>query len=102
MSRSGIWLALVFGLLMGLLVLCPELAFAQSWGGGFEDKMGSLTRNLVNFLLPAVSVLGLVYAAMLAATGDGEAKSRMVLVMIASIVGFLAPLIIKWLQSIAG
>lgn len=102
MSRSRFWLAIFVAVGLGAVILCPELGFAQSWGGGFEDKVGSLTKNLVNFLLPAVSVLGLLYAAILAATGDAGAKSRMVLVIIASMVGFLAPLFIKWLQSIAG
>ncbi len=80
----------------------PELALAQYGGGDFQSKIGGVTRGLVNVLLPAVSVLGLVYAAILAATGDAEAKSRMVLIAVASIVGFLAPMIIRWLQSISG
>ncbi len=85
-----------------LVTLLPELAFAQYGGGEFQNKVGGLTRNLVNVLLPAVSILGLVYAAILAAMGDEGSKSRMVLVVIACVVGFLAPLFIRWLQSVAG
>ncbi len=79
------------------------MAFAQFPGGGstLEVKVGGITSGLTNILLPAVSCLGLIYAAILAATGDASAKSRMVLIGFASLVGFLAPLIIRWLQGIA-
>ncbi len=89
--------------LVAVVALCPDMAFAQFVGGGaLQSKVSGITRGLTNFLLPAVSVLGIVYAAILAATGDASAKSRMVLVLVASIVGFLAPLIIGWLQGLAG
>lgn len=92
----------VFVILLVAVALCPELAFAQFAGGGaLQSKVSGITRGLTNFLLPAVSILGIVYAAILAATGDASAKSRMVLVLVASIVGFLAPLIIGWLQGLA-
>ena len=53
-------------------------------------------------ILPAVSILGLIYGAILAAMGDQSARPRMVLIVIASIIGFLAPVIIRWLQSASG
>ena len=86
-----------------VMALVPEISFADYYGGGeFQNRMSGLTSNLVNVLLPAVSILGLVYAAILAAMGDESSKSRMVLVVIASVVGFLAPLFIRWLQSFMG
>lgn len=85
-----------------VMTLVPDLAFADYGGGEFQNRMTGLTRNLVNVLLPAVSILGLVYAAILAAMGDEGSKSRMVLVVIACVVGFLAPLFIHWLQSATG
>lgn len=84
-----------------LMILYPEFAMAQFSGGALESKVQGVTSGLINFLLPAASVIGLVYAAILAATGDASAKQRMVLVIVASVVGFLAPLIIKWLQGMA-
>jgi hypothetical protein len=99
LSKSQVWMLVFVGLALAM-VLCPEFALAQ-FSGGLENKVQSVTNGLINFLLPAASVLGIVYAAILAATGDASAKQRMVLVIIASIVGFLAPLIIRWLQGIA-
>lgn len=83
-----------------LMILYPDLAMAQ-FAGGLESKVQGVTNGLITFLLPAASVIGLVYAAILAATGDAGAKQRMVLVIVASVMGFLAPLIIRWLQGMA-
>ena len=87
---------------VAFMTLVPDMAFADYGGGEFQNRMSGLTRNLVNVLLPAVSILGLVYAAILAAMGDEGSKQRMIMVAVASIVGFLAPILIRWLQSIAG
>ncbi len=89
-----------------LWVVClawiSNTALAQFWGGsGFEGRIRSFTDNLMSVVLPAVAILGLLYAAMLTMSGDEGAKRRMVLVIIASVVGFLAPLIIRWFQSAA-
>lgn len=89
----------VFASIAVLAILCPELVFAQFSGGALESKVNGVTSGLINFLLPAASVIGLVYSAILAATGDASAKSRMVLIAICSVVGMLAPLIIRWLQG---
>jgi len=88
--------------LMGSLVLIDP-AFAQGFGGsGFESRIQGFTNNLISVILPAVSILGLLYAAMLAASGDEGARKRMLLVIIASVIGFMAPMIIRWFQSAAG
>jgi len=84
-------------LLVGFLALNPELALAQA--GSFDTKVSSLTNMIVGKILPAVAVFGLVYAAILAATGDESSKRRMVLVIVASIVGILAKFIIPMFQS---
>ncbi|MDE3270103.1 MAG: hypothetical protein OYH77_07450 [Pseudomonadota bacterium] len=84
----------------GAMLKIPNLALA--WGSGnFEGRIRSFTDDLMSVVLPAVAILGLLYAAMLAMGGDEGAKRRMVLVVIASVVGFLAPPIIRWFQSAA-
>ncbi len=96
-SKSFYGIAL-FGF-FALFAFYPELSFAQS---GFESKVDSLTDKLIAVVLPAVSILGLIYAAILAASGDAAAKGRMILVIGASIVGFLAPVIIDWFKAAVG
>ena len=86
-----------------------EAAMAQSLGdvlfgsgSDFESRMGNFTTKLVTTLLPIMSILGLVYACFLALTGDGAAKQRITMVIICSAIGFLAPVIIPWIKTIAG
>jgi len=100
LSKTALWAVLILGLGIGLLA-SPDIALAQFAGGGLESKVQGVTNGLITFLLPAASVLGLVYAAILAATGDPSAKQRMVLVAVTSLIGMLAPLIIRWIQGMA-
>lgn len=100
MRGVSFWVVLLAGVGV-FMVLCPELAMAQFSGGALQDKVNGVTSGLINFLLPAASVIGLIYSAILAATGDASAKSRMTMIAICSVVGMLAPLIIRWLQGMA-
>lgn len=79
-----------------LLVLVPEILFAQT---GFDSKVSGITNMIVAKILPAVAGFGLVYAAILAAVGDESSKRRIVLVVVASIVGILAKFVIPLFQS---
>lgn len=96
----GFWTVIFTGL--GLFfVFYPDVALAQFGGGGLESKVQGVTNGLITFLLPAASCIGLVYSAILAATGDASARQRMVLVGVTSVIGMMAPLIIRWLQGMA-
>lgn len=81
-------------------VFYPEFALAQFSGGALESKVNGVTSGLINFLLPAASIIGLVYSAILAASGDASAKSRMTLIAVCCVVGMLAPMLIRWLQGL--
>ncbi len=96
MITLGVMVAII-----AVMAFMPELAHAQ-YAGGFESKMQGLTTKLITVILPLVSVIGLVYAVILALTGDGAAKARIIMVIVCSIVGFMAPHIISWFQSAAG
>ena len=82
-----------------VLGVWPECVSAFS---GFESRMKGLNQSLTSVVLPLVSILGLVYAAILAVTGDGAAKGRITMVIAASILGFLAGPIIRWIQTVMG
>lgn len=93
---------LVIGI-FSVIAFYSSSSFAQDMGGvggdALSQRVNGLTNKIIGTILPAISILGLVYSAILAASGDQGAKSRMVLVIIASIVGFLAPILIRWFQS---
>ncbi|MCY4644966.1 MAG: hypothetical protein OXB88_10140 [Bacteriovoracales bacterium] len=103
MEKKEVAAFLIFILLVGVLFLLSRDVLAQLGGVGSSDLAGrisGLTEKMLTLILPAISILGLVYAAILAATGDQSAKQRMILILIASVIGFMAPVIIRWLQSI--
>lgn len=101
MNKAGLLtIALMLGV-SALFLLVPELGFAQYGGSGFESKVQNINTNLITRILPLVSIFGLFYAAVLAISGDGEAKGKIVGVLIASAAGFLAPMIIEWLKGLA-
>ena len=86
-----------------LAVACASsVLLAQGGASGFESKVQSMTGSLIRTLLPMMSILGMVYAAFLGVQGDPNARKRMTLVVSASLIGFLAPMIVGWLQSIVG
>jgi hypothetical protein len=89
--------------ILAFITFYSNSSFAQDMGGiggdALSQRVNGLTSKIIGTILPAISILGLVYSAILAGTGDQGAKSRMVLVLIASIVGFLAPMLIHWLQG---
>jgi hypothetical protein len=84
-------------LILTLGLTYAEFALAQA--GGFDSKVNGITNMIVGKILPAVSIFGLVYAAILAAVGDESSKRRMVLVVVASIVGILAKFVIPLFQG---
>lgn len=96
--KKVILIILVF-VLVAVCLLFPEWVSAVV-RSGFEGKMANLQRKLSSFILPVMSVLGLVMAAILAATGNESARSKIWFCLIGSAVGFLAPYIIGWLQGI--
>lgn len=100
MRNINLWVAFLCIGTAGICLLAPELALANF--GGFESRVQSLTKSIVTIVLPALSILGLIYASALAVTGDGAAKGRINTVIVCSVIGFLAPLIIRWLQSASG
>jgi type IV secretory pathway VirB2 component (pilin) len=83
-----------------LFVLFPELSFAGVVKSGFENKMSALQSKFTGVILPIMSVFGLVYAGILAATGNEGAKGKITFCIIGSMIGFLAPYIIGWIQRI--
>jgi len=102
MNKSSVMAVCFLVGIVSILILVPDLAHAQYGGMGFESKMQGLTTKLISVVLPLVSVLGLVYAVLLALTGDGAAKGRIIMVIVCSVIGFLAPHIIGWFQLATG
>ena len=94
----------IIGTFLLLVFFSDAFAIPDVFTGGdeFESRMTNFTNKLVTVLLPILSILGLVYACVLALIGDGGARQRITMVIICSVIGFLAPVIISWVKSISG
>ncbi len=100
--KNRIWMIVVL-LIVLTAVLAPEFAFADfGIGGGFESRMEALQSKFINVVLPLMSIMGLIYAGILAASGNEAAKGKIVIIIIGCIVGFLAPHLIGWIKGILG
>lgn len=103
MNKQTIWTVVLVVGVFAFFSFYSNTSFAQDIGGvggdALSQRVNGLTNKIIGTILPAISILGLVYSAILAASGDQGAKGRMVLVIIASVVGFLAPVVIRWFQS---
>ena len=88
---------------VALVCFFPEVAEAQfGRGQGLESRLGNLRDALIGIVLPLISSIALVYAAMLALTGSGEGRGKVVGVVVMSIVGFMARYVVEFFQSITG
>ena len=84
-----------------LFLALAEPALAGPIGkAGFESKMGQLQDKFIGVILPIMSIFGLVTAGILAAIGNESAKGKIVFCVVGSVVGFLAPYIIGWIQAV--
>ena len=98
--RGGFWLdsekikrvwAMALLLVTLTCAFAPTCVYADNFsGGGFESRMENLQSKFINVVLPLMSIFGLVYAAIIAASGNEGAKGRITVVVIGSIIGFLA------------
>ena len=100
MKSRHLWTVGLLIVIFGAL-FAPSLSYADGFGGsGFESRMENLQNKFINVVLPLMSILGLVYAGVLAASGNEAAKGKIMVIIIGSIVGFLAPHIIGWIKGI--
>lgn len=83
--------------LVGLLwmFLTPMMASAS-----VESSLMAVQSKLINTVLPLVGILGLVFAAFSFFTGSQNARSHLILAIMGAVVGFGAPSIIQFVQSL--
>jgi hypothetical protein len=65
-----------------------------------ESSLMSVQSKLINTILPLAGILGLVFAALSFVAGHENARSRLMLAIMGAVVGFMAPSIISFIQSL--
>lgn len=66
-----------------------------------ESTLSNVQNKLINTILPAVAILGLVASGISFAIGHENAKKHMLYAIGGTILGFVAPSIISMLQGLA-
>lgn len=77
------------------MLLMPMMASAS-----VESSLMAVQSKLINTVLPLVGILGLVFAAFSFFTGSQNARSHLILAIMGAVVGFGAPSIIQFVQSL--
>ncbi|HRK09144.1 MAG TPA: hypothetical protein PLZ57_15350 [Pseudobdellovibrionaceae bacterium] len=77
------------------MFLTPMMASAS-----VESSLMAVQSKLINTVLPLVGILGLVFAAFSFFTGSQNARSHLILAIMGAVVGFGAPSIIQFVQSL--
>lgn len=84
-----------FAILIALAVLCPVTGFAS-----VESTLSAVQSRLIGTILPLAAILGLVFAAFSFVMGSPNARSHLILAMIGAAIGFGAPSIVSFIQSL--
>ncbi len=78
-----------------LIVGFPMLGFCS-----VESSLAAVQSKLIGTILPLVAIIGLVFAGLSFVAGSQNARSHLVLAIIGAAIGFGAPSIVSWIQSL--
>ncbi len=81
-------IALVAVILMPMLGICSV-----------ESSLSAVQSKLIGTILPLVAILGLVFAGLSFVMGSANARTHLILAMFGAAIGFGAPSIVSWIQS---
>lgn len=76
------------------VMLMPMLGMAS-----VESSLSAVQSKLIGTILPLVAILGLVFAGLSFVMGSANARTHLILAMFGAAIGFGAPSIVSWIQS---
>lgn len=82
-------------LTMVLIVVFPILGFCS-----VESSLSAVQSKLIGTILPLAAIIGLVFAGLSFVAGSQNARSHLMLAIIGAAIGFGAPSIVSWIQSL--
>ena len=81
--------------IVALVFFCPVVGFAS-----VESTLSAVQGRLIGTILPLASILGLVFAAFSFVMGSPNARSHLILAIMSAAIGFGAPSIVSFIQSL--
>ena len=86
----------IFSLLTLILVVSfPLLGFCS-----VESSLVAVQTKLIGTILPLAAIIGLVFAGLSFVAGSPNARNHLILAMVGAAIGFGAPSIVSWIQSL--
>ncbi len=86
---------IVSALTLILIIAFPIFGFCS-----VESSLAAVQSKLIGTILPLVAIIGLVFAGLSFVAGSQNARSHLVLAIIGAAIGFGAPSIVSWIQSL--
>ena len=83
-----------------VLTLILIMAFPMLGLCSVESSLAAVQTKLIGTILPLVAIIGLVFAGLSFVAGSQNARSHLVLAIIGAAIGFGAPSIVSWIQSL--
>lgn len=86
----------IFSLLTLIFVVSfPLLGFCS-----VESSLMAVQSKLIGTILPLAAIIGLVFAGLSFVAGSANARNHLILAIIGAAIGFGAPSIVSWIQSL--
>ena len=80
---------------MILIMAFPMLGFCS-----VESSLAAVQTKLIGTILPLAAIIGLFFAGLSFVAGSPIARNHLILAIIGAAIGFGAPSIVSWIQSL--
>ena len=84
---------------ISVITLILIMAFPMLGLCSVESSLAAVQSKLIGTILPLAAIIGLVFAGLSFVAGSANARSHLVLAIIGAAIGFGAPSIVSWIQS---
>ena len=81
-------------------VMILTMAFPMLGLCSVESSLAAVQTKLIGTILPLAAIIGLVFAGLSFVAGSPNARNHLILAIIGAAIGFGAPSIVSWIQSL--
>ena len=85
--------------MLSILTLFVVIAFPMLGYCSVESSLMAVQSKLIGTILPLAAIIGLVFAGLSFVAGSPNARNHLILAIIGAAIGFGAPSIVSWVQS---
>jgi len=85
--------------MLSIFTLFVVIAFPMLGFCSVESSLMAVQSKLIGTILPLAAIIGLVFAGLSFVAGSPNARNHLILAIIGAAIGFGAPSIVSWVQS---